>query len=384
MMRILLVVSALAGACAEDPGATAPVDPVISAPVETAKTAVNSSNEASLFIGKLHWGKDPVTGKPWTVEALRRVRGESKGPVSRNVRGVMAKAEQALETPPKLVTVDHLFHYAFCSRLAVETVQAGCKAKFRDAYFGRDAGLGLVKKIKPVDYPLEQAPQFATLVRAVDLFFPLMTLDEKSETRVWLHAFADPDPSRKPETWRLATQLIAAVLLEDERLERTALDLAKAKVILDLLPPDGWKPDPTCRNNRAEKLFGSRDFRQRDALLFHVYNLQAWTVLLGAKSGAVASAGQAAIGRALEFLKPYYVGSKTHREFVCTSVAGDRDRAKAGQREYQQRRWKRDGARTLLRMAQPQYPAIKSWAASALDENHAPALKLVAALQAAR
>lgn len=383
-MRILLVVSALVSACAEDPAVPVPAEPVVSMEQETARTAVNVANEANLFVGKLHWGKDPATGKPWTGETLRRLRSEGKGPVARGVRDVLGRAEQALKTNPKAPSVELVFYFGFCARVAEGETQAACKARFRAAYFGAEAAPGLVSRIKPVDYPVEQAAQFATLLRAVDLFFPLMTIDEKAETRSWLHAFADQDPGKKPDTWRLTTKLTAAVLLEDPRLEKSVEELVKAKVAVDLLPPEGWKPDATCRNNRSEKLFGSREFRQRDALLFHVYTLQAYTTLLGAKPAAVTPAGQAAIVRALDFLKPYYVGSKSHREFVCTSVAADRDRAKSGQKEYQQRKWRRDGARTLLKMAQPHYPAIEAWAAPALDENHPPALKLVAALQAAR
>lgn len=372
-MRILLLLLAFCAACAEDPTVPAPAEPVVEEAPEEARTAVTSANEANLFVGKLNWGKDPETGKPWTGETLRRLEAEGKGPVARGVREVLAHADLAVKKPPPVVTPDHLFAFAFCSRIATGDRQAACKRKFREAFVP-----------KALDFPVERASEFATLIRAVDLFFPLMTLDEKSETRVWLHGFGDAELGKKPDTWRLAMKLHAAVLLEDERLERVVENALKQKAVIDWSPPDGWKPDPTCRNNRAEKLYGSRDFRQRDALLYHVYNLEAWTMLLGAKANAVDPAGQALVQRGLAFLKPYYTGKKTHREFVCTTVAADRDRAKAGQREYQQKRWKRNGARTMLKMIEPHFPEVRSWAKPALDEGHAAPLRLVAALQSAR
>lgn len=380
MLQILLVVSMLAWGCAENPAARLASEPV--APdAEVARTAVTAQNEGALFIGKLNWGKDPVTGKPWTVATLRRARTERQDEVAKKVRLVLSQAEGTLKNPPAEATAEQLFLLAFCARVATEATQAACKVQLRIGIFGSEEAPGWLQRLDPQSYGLEQAPVDVTLFRAIDLFFPVMTLAEKSTVRVWLHAFAEQQDSRGLPTWRLASNLTAAVLLEDERLVRTTQSQLKKQYIQDFLPSEGWKPDSRCRNNRNEKLYGSFAFRQRDALRYHVYSLQSWQAVLGAKADAVDANAQAAVLRALDFLKPYYLGKKVHREFVCTTVALDRRRAKAGQPEYQQRRWQPETARTLLRTTVPYFSQVKAWAKPALDDHYPSSLMLVAALQ---
>jgi hypothetical protein len=148
----------------------------------------------------------------------------------------------------------------------------------------------------------------------------------------------------------------------------------------DLLEPSGWKPDQTCTNNASEIRYGGYDFRQRDALHYHVYNLEAFVFAATFTPDVLEQTGHKAINDALDFLRPYYAGQKVHREFVCSTVPFDRERANAGIEEYGTKPWKPERARKLLRDARPVFPEIKPWTANIVDEHYSPVQKLSAVL----
>jgi hypothetical protein len=122
------------------------------------------------------------------------------------------------------------------------------------------------------------------------------------------------------------------------------------------------------------------DFRQRDALHYHVYNLAAFVFAASFTPDVLDPPARKAIGDALDFLRPYFVGEKTHREFVCSSVRFDRERSAAGIEEYHTNPWKPERARELLRAARPVFPEILPWTTGIVDDHYSPVLRLSAAL----
>jgi hypothetical protein len=85
----------------------------------------------------------------------------------------------------------------------------------------------------------------------------------------------------------------------------------------------------------------SVDFKLRDAIHYHVYDLEPLLRLgivlkraTGADIYAVPAESGASIKKSVEWVLPYITGEKTHGEFVNSTVAFDLKRAKNGEAEY--------------------------------------------------
>jgi hypothetical protein len=112
----------------------------------------------------------------------------------------------------------------------------------------------------------------------------------------------------------------------------------------------------------------SVDFKLRDALHYHVYDLEPLlklAIVLKRATGvdeyvAVTESG-ASIKKSVEWVVPYITGEKTHGEFVNSTVKFDLARAKNGEAEYKAGSiWNpKNGFRTLALAAyfDPQYNA---------------------------
>ncbi|WNL47503.1 alginate lyase family protein [Dyella sp. BiH032] len=159
----------------------------------------------------------------------------------------------------------------------------------------------------------------------------------REATRAWLRrlgegyiqriqAFHDPKPGTATNNWqshRVKLVTLAAAALGDPAMLKTARELFERQVG-DNIRPDG------------EVI----DFTERDALHYVVYDLQPLvTAALAARPFGddwlrYASPRGASLAEALDWLRPYAEGSKTHEEFVHTHVKFDRDRAQAGEKGY--------------------------------------------------
>lgn len=111
------------------------------------------------------------------------------------------------------------------------------------------------------------------------------------------------------------------------------------------------------------------DFRQRDALHYHVYDLLPLTELALAADrngknfyGYTTSKG-ASLDRSIAFLIPYVTGEKTHREFVHSTVKFDGERSTAGDPSIQVgANWNPAKAKTLFDVAgyfNPRFHEVK-------------------------
>ena len=85
----------------------------------------------------------------------------------------------------------------------------------------------------------------------------------------------------------------------------------------------------------------SYDFYERDALHYHMYDIEPLlTLAIAARNSGVDLYGYqsregASLAKAVAFLLPFAQGTKTHAEFVNSKVGFDKKRADAGQKEYE-------------------------------------------------
>src|SRR5581483_6616823 len=171
--------------------------------------------------------------------------------------------------------------------------------------------------------------EFVRLMKGYDLARRLFSGVERAEIDRWLLRMADKERTEiRPESsaaqnnhmsHRLKIIGHVAYLLPDAA--RSRWTAAEYRRHLDRnLNPDGT----------------TFDFRQRDALHYHVYDLLPLVELAIAadKDGENfyrhATAQGASLERAIAFLIPYITGEKKHAEFVHSTVKFDRERSAAG------------------------------------------------------
>jgi hypothetical protein len=191
----------------------------------------------------------------------------------------------------------------------------------------------------------------------------------RDATRAWLRklgegyiqriaAFHDPNPDTATNNWqshRVKLVTLVAAALGDQAMLKTARGLFERQVA-DNIRPDGEVTD----------------FAERDALHYVVYDLQPLVAAaLAAKPFGgdwlhYASPEGASLAKALDWLRPYAMGGKTHEEFVHTHVKFDRDREQAGEKGYSGT-WDPKSAASLY------------WLAAALDPDYLPVARQLSA-----
>lgn len=115
-----------------------------------------------------------------------------------------------------------------------------------------------------------------------------------------------------------------AYAIDDKHFQQYTIDGLKLQISKNLLP-DG----------------SSVDFKLRDALHYHVYDLEPLIklcIILKRATGVdyynYVSPEQTSIEKSTKWLLPYLKGEKTHGEFVNSSVSFDKKRASNGEAEY--------------------------------------------------
>ncbi len=181
---------------------------------------------------------------------------------------------------------------------------------------------------QPDGNPINES-QISQLVRGLSLVSDAIAPTVRTPVERWLNRMASLQIERRPRweidqpnNWyshRLKIVGLIGYALDDSRFIRYAEDGYRAQIAQNLRP-DG----------------SSLDFHQRDALHYHVANLEPLLELAIAadKRGTNLYGYQAPTGASLErsiaFLLPYVRGEKVHIEFARTSVPFDRERAAAG------------------------------------------------------
>lgn len=120
--------------------------------------------------------------------------------------------------------------------------------------------------------------------------------------------------------------------------------------------------------NRNFKPDGSStDFYKRDALHYHVFDVEPLLTLArtaercGQKLFDYPAANGATLKSGVDFVVPFATGTKTHMEFVNSTVAFDLKRAQSGQGEYQHHLWKPQAAIEMFSQAawfHPEYGVL--------------------------
>jgi hypothetical protein len=112
--------------------------------------------------------------------------------------------------------------------------------------------------------------------------------------------------------------------INSKKYQQYAVDGMREQIAKNLLP-DG----------------SSVDFKLRDALHYHVYDLEPLlklAIILKRATGVdyytYESPAQTSIKKSVEWLLPYVTGEKTHGEFVNSTVAFDKKRAANGEKDY--------------------------------------------------
>lgn len=363
-----------------------------------------AENKDLNVLGRLAWARD--------VSTLRMSLQDGSSVVGQPLRNILRHAQDDLIQHPELAVVPQieregilptdsrykaseqairampvLLRFALCARIAQEPLSIQCRLA------GEHSLTRWATTYQSLGNPINDS-HFALVFVSLDLLLDVMSPDTSAQMRQWLRSFIDAGDryfnAKKPSdtsrfnnhnTWRLAMRSLAAHILDDAALISETRGLLAAQVRDDLLPPPGWTPTPACANNAGELAYGSVDFRHRDALHYHVYNLQAWVWLALMTPDAIGSTGRDAVLDALQFLRPYYTGEKTHIEFVCSKVQFDIARRIAGIPEYLNAPWKPERARSLLRLARATFPPIRSWTYSVVDEQYDPWIKTISAIQ---
>ena len=225
----------------------------------------------------------------------------------------------------------------------------------------REFVLAWARVYEPEGNPINET-EFVRLMFGYDLARALFTESRRAEADRWLLRLAEKEKTAvnpastaaKNNHYSHRLKIIghAAFLLSNPELGRWTA--AEYKRHLDQnLYPDGT----------------TFDFRQRDALHYHVYDLLPLVELAVAadKNGenfyAYSTPQGASLEKSIAFLIPYITGEKTHREFVHSTIKFDRERSAAGDPSIQVgAKWNPAGAKKLFDLAghfNPRFHAVK-------------------------
>ncbi len=344
-------------------------------------------------LGNLDWGTDPATSEAWTADGVRATLTLGDDPVGRAARSVLRHAEETLgaealpqrtldmdaelfssqsykDSDAAVRTLDEVFHWSLCARIGPAELAPRCRVKAQAAV------LGWSRTYVPTGNPIDEANLFY-LFLAVDVLRPLLQDGDREVVDDWLADFdgaseryearlgrADTARFNNRHTWGLANVALAAGVRGDPgRVARIAGAMALQA------------------NSNVGADGATTDFHQRDALHYHVYDLEAYVRAAALVPAATANA-HLQIAKGLRFLAPFYKGEQTHLEFANTTVDMDVKRREAGEAEWQNAPWEPRHARELLRLARTAFPEVRVWTGdlAGAGDFH-PILKLLCALK---
>ena len=331
--------------------------------------------------GGLNWGALFDTGRPPSADVKKyqaRVLELAKANTGKKFTAVeKIVSEGKLPTEPGVARsraatgdIPMLLKLSVCARTAPEP---GLKKECRQAALRGLREWALV--YKPAGNPINEN-SLVPWIQAWDIMNPLLTEDERQPLEAFARALvaagdkfyggmkvSDGRYYNNWASWRLCVRGLVSAALNDEALLRSSRDLAEAQISHNILP-DG----------------STFDLHQRDALLYHVYDLEALTLLAAQMPEDFLPAGaRAAVASAVGYLEPFYTGKKVHIEFAGSKVPFDIKRKENAMPDYQNAPWKPEHARKLLRLARTVFPGVAKWSGSVVDEQYDPMLKLQAA-----
>ena len=347
---------------------------------------------AGAVLGRLNWGTSADGSRRTDTELAALARNQGTTDLGRQTRRVLEVAEQRLGNPVAVVatiqregilstdpryrasdaalkSIDDIYTWAMCARVADVALAARCAQR---------AGEGLdtwSSTYRSMGNPINDN-YLIPMIEAVDLACPLAAPERCARWRSWVlelarrgddfYATVKPTDGRYANnwaSWRLLIRGIAGAVAGDEALVASTRQLVAAHV---------------ARNLRSDG--SSIDFSERDALHYHVYDVEPLTELVLFVPSAVDAPTADAIGSGVMFLRPFVLGEQLHIEFVRTTVPFDVQRRQAGDPVFTNAAWNPKEARPLLRLARTRFPAVRPWTESLVDEDYAPRIKQLAAL----
>ena len=147
------------------------------------------------------------------------------------------------------------------------------------------------------------------------------------------------------KTWRLCIRALASVTLADPALIASTKTLIANHVVYNLYSTGS-----------------SYDYVIRDALFYHVYNLNAWLHVAVQAPVTLFPQGMALIEAAVWFLKPFYTREKVHIEFLNSTFSFDRMRRDNNITTYKNDPWNPDAGTATISKAGVAYPSVYTWA----------------------
>ncbi len=255
-----------------------------------------------------------------------------------------------------------------CARIAKDPfVQTACR---QTAIQGL---LAWARVYRPDGNPINES-RLIPLIQAWDVLKPLLKTEEQAALQDFgrkiigagdaFFASLKPTDGRYYNnwgTWRLCIRVLTSAVLEDHGLIQSSHQLFAEHMAHNLMEADG----------------SSSDFAQRDALLYHVYDLEAYVdTAAQMPSGFFSEEELSRIRKSIGFIRPFFTGEKEHIEFANSTVPFDIKRKNANMADYQNAPWNPEEARPLLRLARTVFPDIKSWTQNTVDEHYDPILKL--------
>lgn len=268
-----------------------------------------------------------------------------------------------------------IFALAVASRTAAEPLRG---LSLRTAAAALLAWAGVYR---PAGNPIDEW-FFVPLLQAADLVAPDLDAASRRTLLDWAAEFviagdaffagrADRNPSRA-NNWTARRLLIRAVAATVAGLESPRAELP------------GQLAEFTARNyidGPSGRPDGRTfDFRQRDALHYHVAAVQPLVEIALYAPDLITAPVRAAVLSGLRFLQPYFLRQEVHTEFAATTNSFDLARRADGNAVFQLAPWDPDQGRVVLRLARPVFPEIRVWTQDIVHARYDPRTKLLAAI----
>ena len=362
-------------------------------------------------LGYLNWGPSATPGDGCKIQSKKAIdlqtsaaQANSTDNQAKLTNGILAKAKAELTDPIPIVAVlsiqghkvsepayqqsiaatsalPKVLHFSLCARLAQPPLSQQCQDKASTSI------IQWMQTFKPTGDPIN-GDSFIPLFEAIDVIMPLLDKTVASSVKSWVKSFVTQGDAfftaqmkghatehNNWNTWRLATRAVASTVLNDQGLMAETSQLIHDQIKYNFVRDGNGKTDGT-----------TVDFIERDALHYDIYDMNAWTVISDFTPCLLSADDKTSIQAGFDFLKPYYLGQKTHQEFLHSTVAFDAQRGAAGDPTYQVHTWIPTGGiddgmnRTLIRLARPAFQSVQSWTNSYVTPSYDPVTKFEAKL----
>jgi Alginate lyase len=323
---------------------------------------------AFLFFMVLESPAGTVSLKPDEISRLRALI-TTNAAAAKQFSSIQRWAASALTNAPnpieKVVTEGHLDQDPLKTRTEASLEDMGkieslawVWAVTGDAHYSSKAREFILAwaKVNHPDGDAINETQFEPLIVAYDLLRGTFSPTDRRTVDDWLREKANvlwKDKRGLTENWfshRLKIVGLIGWTIGDPKLVAEAVSGFHRQI------NDNFKPDGA-----------STDFYKRDALHYHLYDVEPLLTLARVaerndeKFFDYQAANGATLQSGVDFVVPFANGTKTHVEFVNSQVSFDRKRAQNGQGEYAPHNWKPRGSVTLFCEAawfRPEYGAL--------------------------